>query len=193
MPDWRFPATARARRRRPTTIAVMSNSRLVYSTDDGDQPARAGARSRRKRNEPGDGIVRVCARQDRPPRQDGHRRPRPPRRRPHRRRERPETPLRHRRHGQGRHGRTARRPPREGRRPPTVAGLPGEARGRVTCPKVESSANRARRGKRLTWASFALLAQLVEHLHGKEGVNGSSPLEGSKSPARRGFLLSRLL
>jgi hypothetical protein len=24
----------------------------------------------------------------------------------------------------------------------------------------------------------ALLAQLVEHLHGKEGVNGSSPLEG---------------
>src|SRR2546423_11970267 len=25
----------------------------------------------------------------------------------------------------------------------------------------------------------ALLAQLVEHLHGKEGVNGSSPLEGS--------------
>jgi hypothetical protein len=25
---------------------------------------------------------------------------------------------------------------------------------------------------------FALLAQLVEHFHGKEGVNGSSPLEG---------------
>jgi hypothetical protein len=24
----------------------------------------------------------------------------------------------------------------------------------------------------------ALLAQLVEHFHGKEGVNGSSPLEG---------------
>jgi hypothetical protein len=27
-------------------------------------------------------------------------------------------------------------------------------------------------------AELALLAQLVEHLHGKEGVNGSSPLEG---------------
>jgi hypothetical protein len=25
---------------------------------------------------------------------------------------------------------------------------------------------------------LALLAQLVEHFHGKEGVNGSSPLEG---------------
>jgi hypothetical protein len=32
-------------------------------------------------------------------------------------------------------------------------------------------------------AELALLAQLVEHLHGKEGVNGSSPLEGSaKAP-----------
>src|SRR3954454_5629216 len=29
----------------------------------------------------------------------------------------------------------------------------------------------------------ALLAQLVEHFHGKEGVNGSSPLEGSRFPA----------
>ena len=32
--------------------------------------------------------------------------------------------------------------------------------------------------------SFALLAQLVEHLHGKEGVSGSSPEEGShRNPA----------
>ncbi len=32
-------------------------------------------------------------------------------------------------------------------------------------------------------SGLALLAQLVEHLHGKEGVNGSSPLEGSaKAP-----------
>jgi hypothetical protein len=34
----------------------------------------------------------------------------------------------------------------------------------------------------------ALLAQLVEHLHGKEGVSGSSPEEGSASdslPASR--------
>ena len=27
-------------------------------------------------------------------------------------------------------------------------------------------------------AELALLAQLVEHLHGKEGVDGSSPSEG---------------
>src|SRR6187455_2215528 len=30
--------------------------------------------------------------------------------------------------------------------------------------------------------SAALLAQLVEHLHGKEGVSGSSPEEGLKKP-----------
>src|SRR5215216_2303431 len=31
--------------------------------------------------------------------------------------------------------------------------------------------------------SFALLAQLVEHFHGKEGVDGSSPSEGSHETA----------
>src|SRR3954454_14645959 len=31
-----------------------------------------------------------------------------------------------------------------------------------------------------TLAALALLAQLVEHLHGKEGVDGSSPSEGLK-------------
>jgi hypothetical protein len=36
------------------------------------------------------------------------------------------------------------------------------------------------------------LAQLVEHLHGKEGVDGSSPSEGSRIPANRHFLLSAL-
>ena len=37
---------------------------------------------------------------------------------------------------------------------------------------------------------FALLAQLVEHLHGKEGVDGSSPSEGfEKSPANGHMLL----
>ena len=41
--------------------------------------------------------------------------------------------------------------------------------------------------------ALALLAQLVEHLHGKEGVDGSSPSEGSKIPAKRGFLLSGLV
>src|SRR5580765_7561695 len=39
---------------------------------------------------------------------------------------------------------------------------------------------------------LALLAQLVEHLHGKEGVNGSSPLEGlQERPANAGLSLSR--
>jgi hypothetical protein len=32
----------------------------------------------------------------------------------------------------------------------------------------------------------ALLAQLVEHLHGKEGVDGSSPSEGLREPAGNG-------
>jgi hypothetical protein len=31
-------------------------------------------------------------------------------------------------------------------------------------------------------APNALLAQLVEHLHGKEGVDGSSPSEGFEFP-----------
>src|SRR5581483_6633747 len=44
--------------------------------------------------------------------------------------------------------------------------------------------------RRLECGPSALLAQLVEHLHGKEGVNGSSPLEGStKAPVGRGFPL----
>jgi hypothetical protein len=34
---------------------------------------------------------------------------------------------------------------------------------------------------RLQWPR-ALLAQLVEHLHGKEGVSGSSPEEGLQKP-----------
>jgi hypothetical protein len=38
----------------------------------------------------------------------------------------------------------------------------------------------------------ALLAQLVEHLHGKEGVDGSSPSEGfHKAPAFRLLWSSR--
>src|SRR3989454_4269803 len=41
-------------------------------------------------------------------------------------------------------------------------------------------------------SGLALLAQLVEHLHGKEGVDGSSPSEGScKSPAHAGLSLPR--
>ena len=38
-----------------------------------------------------------------------------------------------------------------------------------------------RRIQAVQWGSPALLAQLVEHFHGKEGVSGSSPEEGSTS------------
>ena len=41
----------------------------------------------------------------------------------------------------------------------------------------------------LGFSPLALLAQLVEHLHGKEGVNGSSPLEGSTKALRSGAFL----
>src|SRR6266545_1300230 len=48
---------------------------------------------------------------------------------------------------------------------------------------------RQQRKDALEWLS-ALLAQLVEHLHGKEGVDGSSPSEGlKKSPANRHVVL----
>jgi hypothetical protein len=33
----------------------------------------------------------------------------------------------------------------------------------------------------------------LQYFHGKEGVDGSSPSEGSKIPAKRGFLLSGLV
>ena len=49
------------------------------------------------------------------------------------------------------------------------------------------------RGTGVTLRCLALLAQSVEHLHGKEGVDGSSPSEGSKIPAKRGFLLPRVV
>ena len=42
------------------------------------------------------------------------------------------------------------------------------------------SAALAKPWRPLPWAASALLAQLVEHLHGKEGVSGSSPEEGLK-------------
>src|SRR5205085_3789034 len=45
------------------------------------------------------------------------------------------------------------------------------------------SAPARRAGPRYSVCQSALLAQLVEHLHGKEGVDGSSPSEGSaKAP-----------
>ena len=64
-----------------------------------------------------------------------------------------------------------------------------DAAGRKKDAKKEEQAAQVPDGTRATTsaalqsAGFALLAQLVEHLHGKEGVNGSSPLEGSaKAP-----------
>ena len=41
----------------------------------------------------------------------------------------------------------------------------------------------------LPWAPSALLAQLVEHLHGKEGVSGSSPEEGFRNTLQNGRIL----
>src|SRR5579864_2487569 len=51
-------------------------------------------------------------------------------------------------------------------------------------------------GTRTTWPPDtirrpALLAQLVEHLHGKEGVDGSSPSEGFGKPRMAGLYLER--
>ena len=55
-------------------------------------------------------------------------------------------------------------------------------------PEPEHAASLARSGA--TLSASALLAQLVEHLHGKEGVDGSSPSEGfSKVPANRHFVV----
>ena len=44
---------------------------------------------------------------------------------------------------------------------------------------------------RLNCGSSALLAQLVEHLHGKEGVDGSSPSEGSAKAPQNGVFCIR--
>ena len=52
-----------------------------------------------------------------------------------------------------------------------------------------TGASHARARPSATIAAPALLAQLVEHFHGKEGVNGSSPLEGLKRPRKKGLFL----
>src|SRR5690242_9568242 len=47
---------------------------------------------------------------------------------------------------------------------------------------MDASRYRGRRARKVRLrGTFALLAQLVEHFHGKEGVAGSSPAEGSSS------------
>src|SRR6202007_2881067 len=77
------------------------------------------------------------------------------------------------------------------RQNPEHRGRPSAARRRsfaryarsctVSCP--------ARRRRTRYSQPDALLAQLVEHFHGKEGVDGSSPSEGSEeSPVIAGFL-----
>src|SRR5947209_4164047 len=48
-------------------------------------------------------------------------------------------------------------------------------------------------GAGATLRGTALLAQLVEHLHGKEGVDGSSPSEGSAKVLETGLFFSAVL
>ena len=50
----------------------------------------------------------------------------------------------------------------------SVSFLCRQPRRRARCEAIEAAND----------LQSALLAQLVEHFHGKEGVNGSSPLEG---------------
>ena len=76
----------------------------------------------------------------------------------------------------------ARRAPRAGR--DAVRSLARLDRGRVG-PRALSHADN-RLPAAIPWIQSALLAQLVEHFHGKEGVSGSSPEEGlNKLPANR--------
>ena len=90
-----------------------------------------------------------------------------------------------------------RRSARARARRPTVAVLV-EASNGVTGRCEEARAHDADRASRLQstveraarLGRPALLAQSVEHLHGKEGVDGSSPSEGSaQSHANRGSIL----
>ena len=54
------------------------------------------------------------------------------------------------------------------------------ARTRGVATALRDGHAAARYRRLYTWPRFALLAQLVEHFHGKEGVSGSSPEEGSQ-------------
>ena len=69
-------------------------------------------------------------------------------------------------------------------------GFPSGQRGRAVNPLAQPSEVRILLPA-CAWTGLqsrhALLAQSVEHLHGKEGVDGSSPSEGSKIPANRDF------
>src|SRR5438132_647322 len=76
---------------------------------------------------------------------------------------------------------------------------PYEPRSLHTPRPGTSSPKKLRRGSvfdetEATIRPPALLAQLVEHLHGKEGVDGSSPSEGfAEMPAKAGFMRRRAL
>jgi hypothetical protein len=59
-----------------------------------------------------------------------------------------------------------------------VNGQPTPSLVRKNCRENASEALRESLTTRLDFRTRALLAQLVEHLHGKEGVDGSSPSEG---------------
>jgi len=66
---------------------------------------------------------------------------------------------------------------------------------RLTAGATMQASERAREGRprRARLARDALLAQLVEHFHGKEGVSGSSPEEGFRTNAlQRARLLAPL-
>src|SRR3954465_3151736 len=52
--------------------------------------------------------------------------------------------------------------------------------------KDDAAATKTQANAAARLLSLALLAQLVEHLHGKEGGNGSRPLEGSRESACTG-------
>ena len=71
-------------------------------------------------------------------------------------------------------------------RPCLHSGLHGPAVRIMPCDRVHyrgsmgASRRRKLRARKMRICRlFALLAQLVEHFHGKEGVAGSSPAEGS--------------
>src|SRR5207248_8649331 len=66
----------------------------------------------------------------------------------------------------------------------------GRVRRTSTCLRLrgESAGTTA---ERATIGLPALLAQLVEHLHGKEGVDGSSPSEGSEKAPQNGVFCIR--
>ena len=69
--------------------------------------------------------------------------------------------------------------------------LPGAAADRDFAAPVQPETG-MRRPESQEIPANALLAQLVEHFHGKEGVVGSSPTEGSENCLHMGVFSLRL-